>query len=231
MLFLLRQPETLLAVAVSLLIGIVAHGVVQTAVARMVGDRMPAAAGRLSPDPRRHFEPFGIISMVISGVGWNKPVPLQEPRFRGSRGRYTLAVLSGPLTNLALAVLGLVGLLLLDEPGFASSEGFTSFGRSEPSLPALLAFQFALVNAAIGALTLLPLPPLDGARVLWAYAPRTTGWQNARYQLEERNIGIGICLVLMLPIFGGMGLLMRLTLAIAAAFLDPIASAMGLLVV
>jgi len=228
-LFLIRSPETLLAVALALLVAIVAHGVVQTAVARALGDRMPAAAGRLSPDPRRHFEPFGVIAMLLSGIGWNKPVPLQEPRFRGGRTRYVLAVLSGPFTNLVLAVLGLVVLKLLDQGGFASTGAFETFGE-RASFPTLLAFQFTIVNAAVGMLTLLPIPPLDGARVLWAYAPRTHGWQNARYQLEERNIGIAICLVLLLRLFRVEPLLLRLTFELAAAFLDPIASAMGLAV-
>jgi Zn-dependent protease len=196
-------------------------------VARALGDRLPAAAGRLSPDPRRHFEPFGVIAMLLSGIGWNKPVPLQEPRFRGARTRYVLAVLSGPFTNLGLAVLGLVALKLLDDGGFASTDAFETFG-DRASFATLVAFQFAIVNAAIGMLTLLPIPPLDGARVLWAYAPRTQGWQNARYQLEERNIGIAICLVLLLRLFRVEPLLLRLTFELAGAFLDPIASALGL---
>lgn len=230
MLFLLRSPLTLLAIAISLLVGIVAHCVVQAAVARSVGDRMPASTGRLSPDPRRHFEPFGIIAMLISGIGWNRPIPFQEPRFRGARGRFTLAVLSGPFTNLVLSVLGLVALRLLEQPGFAGAGTFRTFGDGA-SFGALLAHEFALVNAAVGVLTLIPIPPLDGARLLWVYAPRSPGWQNARYQLEERNIGLGICLILMLPLIAGSGLLLRLTLSIADAFLAPIASALGLIVV
>jgi Zn-dependent protease len=229
-LFLLREPQILLALAISLVVAITAHSVVQALVARAVGDRAPAATGRAVPDPRRHFEPFGIIAILLSGVGWNKPVPFQEPRFRGSRGRFALAVLSGPFTNLVLAVLGLLALKLLEQDGFASAEAFSTFGE-RAGFGELLAFQFALVNAAVAALTLLPIPPLDGARLLWVYAPRTRGWQNARYQLEERNIGLAICLVLMLPIFGPSPMLLRLTLAIAEAFLDPIASALGLAVV
>lgn len=230
MLFLLREPEMLLALALSLLVAIVAHSVVQAAVARSVGDRAPAATGRLNPDPRRHFEPFGVIAMLLAGVGWNKPVPFQEPRFRGSRGRFTLAVLSGPLTNLVLATLGLVALKLLDQGGFASTERFLVADQDGIGFAELLAYQFAVTNAAVAALTILPLPPLDGARLLWVYAPRTLGWQNARYQLEERNIGLGISVLLMLPLFGP-GLLLRLTLALAEAFLDPVANALGLVVV
>ncbi|HWL35233.1 MAG TPA: site-2 protease family protein [Frankiaceae bacterium] len=225
MLFLLRYPADLLGVAIALLVGVVLHAVAQAAAARAFGDRLPAANGRLSLDPRRHFEPFGIIVMLISGIGWNKPVPLQEPRFRGGRSRYLMAILAGPLANLVLAVLGLVALRLvapgeLLEADFGATEGST--------LGAVLAYRFALVNAAIGVLTLLPIPPLDGARILWLYAPKTHGWQNARYQLEERNIGLGIVVLLSLPLFGGSGLLYRLVLSIGTAFLAPIADALGL---
>ncbi|MDQ1712759.1 MAG: hypothetical protein QOE45_2209 [Frankiaceae bacterium] len=228
MLFLLRQPGALLGVALALLVGIVAHCVAQAATARAFGDRLPLATRRLSLDPRRHFEPFGVIVMLLAGVGWNKPVPLQEPRFRGGRTRYVLAVLAGPVTNLLLAALGLVALRLVsgggidsvDPRGFAVSPGFGN----------LLLIEFTVVNAAIGVLTLLPIPPLDGARILWLYAPATPGWRNARYQLEERNIGLGICVLLMLPIFGGRGLIMSLVVAVTGAFLAPIAHALGLVV-
>jgi Zn-dependent protease len=226
-LFLLRRPTELLGVAIALLVGIVGHCVAQAAAARALGDRLPLATRRLSVDPRRHFEPFGVIVMLVAGVGWNKPVPLQEPRFRGGRSRYLLAILAGPVTNLLLAVLGLVAfkaaggtrLVSVDPRDAVASAGFL----------AVLLHEFTVVNAAVGVLTLLPIPPLDGARILWLYAPNTPGWRNARYQLEERNIGIGICVLLMLPIFGGV-LLMRLVTVISSAFLAPIVHALGLIV-
>jgi Zn-dependent protease len=108
-------------------------------------------------------------------------------------------------------------------------ELFFDFGDVAPA-GELFLYQFTVVNAALGVLTLLPIPPLDGARILWAYAPRTHGWQQARYHLEERSIGIGLCLLLLLPIFGGQGLLFRLTMAIADAFVDPIAAGFGMVV-
>lgn len=226
MLLLLRQPKELLGVALALLVGIVAHSVAQAAAARSLGDRLPASTGRLSVDPRRHFEPFGVIVMLISGIGWNKPVTLQEPRFRGARTRYVLAILAGPLANLVLAVLGLVGLRLLGTSVLASVDPRAAL--HPPSLAEILLFEFAAVNAAVGVLTLVPIPPLDGARILWAYAPATAGWRNARYQLEERNIGLGLCVLLMLPVFGNIGLLMRIVLAVTGSFLAPVAHALGL---
>jgi Zn-dependent protease len=225
-LYLLRRPDALLGVALALLIGVVVHSVAQAATARAFGDRQPAANGRLSLDPRRHFEPFGVIVMLISSIGWNKPVPLQEPRFRGGRSRYVLAVLAGPAANLVLAVLGLVGLRLLGTSFLASVNPRSVL--PPPSFAELLVFEFAVVNAAMGVLTLIPIPPLDGARILWLYAPTTHGWRQARYHLEERNIGLGVCVLLLLPLFAGEGLLMSIVLAVTGSFLAPVAHALGL---
>jgi Zn-dependent protease len=224
---LLRHPDAMLGVALALLVGVVAHSVAQAAAARALGDRMPASTGRLSLDPRRHFDPFGVIVMLLAGVGWNKPVPLQEPRFRGGRNRYLMAILAGPLTNLLLAVAGLAALRLT---GADVVPDVSPTLVPSGTFPQLLLFLFVVVNTAMGVLTLFPIPPLDGARILWLYAPRSPGWQNARYQLEERNIGLGLCVVLMIPLFGGVGLLMSLVLSISGAFLAPIARAFGFVI-
>lgn len=227
MLFVLRFPTAFLGIAIALLVAVLVHSLAQAATARAFGDRLPAASGRLNPDPRRHFDPFGVIVMLISGIGWNKPVPLQEPRFRGGRTRYLLAILAGPFANLllgvaALAALRATGLTLLPE--------VDPLGAADASFAQVLLYELAVVNAAVGVLTLLPIPPLDGARILWLYAPQTPGWRNARYHLEERNVGIAICVILSLPLFGGSGLLRSLVVAITGAFLAPIAQAFGFVI-
>lgn len=227
MLFLLRTPAEFLGVAIALLVAIVAHSVAQAAAARAFGDRLPASTGRLSLDPRRHFEPFGVIVMVISAIGWNKPVPLQEPKFRGGRTRYLTAILAGPVANLLLGVLGLLGLRLLGADILLTIDPVADVPYG---FGATLVYAFAVVNAAVGVLTLLPIPPLDGARILWLYAPKTPGWRNARYKLEEGNIGIVICVALSLPLFGGAGLLRTIAVAVTGAFLAPLATAFGFLI-
>jgi Zn-dependent protease len=225
-LWLLRHPVELLGVAIALVIGVVVHSLVQAGVARALGDRMPVATGRLHPDPRRHLEPFGVIVMLLSGVGWPKPVGLQEPRFRGARGRYVLAVLAGPLANLAVAALAAVGLSLIG----GDVAVYSASPRAEVvpgGFLVVLVVELMVVNAAMGVLTLIPLPPLDGARILWLFAPSSPGWRNARYHLEERNIGLGIVIVLMLPLLRtGQGLLLALVSAISGAFLAPLLTAL-----
>ena len=61
----------------------------------------------------------------------------------------------------------------------------------------------ARLGAFVAALSLVPLPPLDGGRLLFALAPRTPGWQKAEYQLDERNIGVAVLLALLLIPLGG----------------------------
>ena len=227
MLFLLRYPAAFLGVAVALVVAVVVHSVAQALAARAVGDRLPVANGRLNPDPRRHFEPFGVIVMLISAIGWNKPVPLQEPRFRGGRVKYLLAILAGPVANVVLGVLALVALRYAAPPLLLSVDPIDGAGRD---LVSALLFELAAVNVAVGVLTLLPIPPLDGARILWLYAPQTPGWRNARYQLEERNIGVAICVLLSLPLFRNVGLLRAVAVAVSEAILAPIATALGVVI-
>jgi membrane-associated protease RseP (regulator of RpoE activity) len=67
---------------------------------------------------------------------------------------------------------------------------------------------FGLMNAYVGLLSLVPLPPLDGGRLLFGLAPRTLGWQKAEYQLVEQNIGLAaVLLLLLLPLGGSQALL------------------------
>ena len=228
MLFLLREPAGFLGAGLAFVVAVVVHSLAQAVAARAAGDRLPTASGRLSPDPRRHLDAFGVIVMLVSAIGWNKPVPLQEPRFRGGRTRYLLSILAGPFANLLVGALFLVLLRVVGDVVELTSIDPIDVGRL--SFGEVLLYELATVNAAVGVLTLLPIPPLDGARVLWLFAPQTPGWRNARYQLDERNIGLGIVVLLSLPLFGGTGLLRAIVLAISSAFLAPLAAALGFIV-
>ena len=231
MLFLLSKPVAFLGAGIAIVVAVVAQSVAQAAAARALGDRMPASTGRLSLDPRKHLDPFGVVVLLIACITFPKPMPLQEPRFRGGRGRYLAAILAGPFVNLLLAVAGLAALSLV-EGGFVPSPA-PNLGSSlsldlfPDSTPAVLLFEFAAVNAGIGVLALFPIPPLVGARILWLYAPRSHGWQTARYKLEEQNFGLGIVVLLLIPLFGGLGLLSRLVFAVSGAFLQGVCALFG----
>lgn len=210
MLFALGSPLSLLLLLISFVVAVTLHGWVQGVVARRTGDRTVVAEGRTTPDPRRHLDPFGAVAAAIAGIGWAKPV---EPPDRRRRGAMVQVLLSGAIANLlvgigALVALGLVAgggigaVVELIGPSRVLQEGA---GLDIGSRALLL---FGLANLMTGLLSLVPLPPMDGGRLLFGLAPRSPGWQKAEYQLVERNIGIAVLLALLLiPLAGQRALL------------------------
>jgi Zn-dependent protease len=199
-LYALGDPLSLVLLLLSFLFAVTLHGWVQAVVARRSGDRAVVAERRTGPDPRRHVDPFGAVGAAISGIGWAKPV---EPPDRRKRGAMVGVLLSGALANLAvgLGVLAVVGVVYgALRPGSTSS--LLQYGADLDLGPRALVL-FALANLMTGLLSLVPLPPLPGGRLLFGLAPRTPGWQKAEYQLVERNIGIAVLLALLLIPLGG----------------------------
>lgn len=200
MLYALGDPVSLVLLLASFVVAVTLHGWVQSLVAVRAGLRAPAAEGRTKPDPRRQLDPFGAVSAAIAGIGWAKPV---DPPDRRRRGALVRVLLSGAAANLVvglgvLAVLGvLYGGLWTSAPSRILQAGL------DGDLGARALLYLGLANLMTGLLSLVPVPPLDGGRLLFGLAPRTPGWQKAEYQLDERNIGIAVLLALMLIPLGG----------------------------
>jgi Zn-dependent protease len=227
MIFLLRHWVALLGVAIGLLTGCLAHNLAQAYAARSARDPASRLSRSTSPDPRRHFEPFGVIAMLVSALGWPRPVELSEPRRRAGRGRYFLTIAAGPLATLILGVLFLALFRLVGGEGAA----FVPSTAHDVALRFELPVRYVLLVAGVTCLRLtvlelIPLPPLDGARVMWALAPQTPGWQKARYNLEEQNWGLGILLILTLPLFGG-ALIIAIVDAVAVPLFDLVTQLFG----
>ena len=214
MLYALRDPLSLLILLASFVVAVTLHGWVQSLVARRAGDRAVVAERRTRPDPRRHLDPFGAVSAAIAGIGWAKPV---DPPDRRRRAALVRVLLSGPLANLvvglgALAALGAVsGIRGVTAPSLVLQNG-----AGVPIAERLLLL-FGLANLMTGLLSLVPIPPLSGGRLLFGLAPRTPGWQKAEYQLDERNLGIAVLLALLLIPLGGPQALLPLLLDTIAA--------------
>ncbi len=146
----------------TLLVSIVLHEMMHAAVAYKLGDDLAHSEGRISLNPLNHIDPFLTILMpllfyVTTGafILAAKPVPINTSRIRGDEYGLALVGIAGPLTNFALAILG--GVLLR----------FVSFG----GVVEAVLMQFIVINVALCAFNLLPIPPLDGSRVLYAVAP------------------------------------------------------------
>jgi Zn-dependent protease len=158
--------------------------------------------GRLRPDPRRHIDPFGAIAGLIAGFGWARPLDPMPGRRR--RAGLVASCLAGPAVNLLLGMGAMVAFRVMSGIHLPVATA-KLLQDGTPALGALdtAALLFGLMNLYVGVLALVPLPPLDGGRLLFGLAPRTVGWQKAEYHLVEQNIGLVAVLVLLLLPLGG----------------------------
>lgn len=204
MLYALEHPLSLLVLLAGFLLSVTVHGLVQSALAARTGDVLPSQQGRRTADPRRHLDPFGGVAAALSGLGWGLPL---EPR-RRSRGALLALHLLPALVCAGLGVLLLVGWRVAYGP-LPGDVGPLAFllQRGLPASPGNLGSVALLLGGAsqlyLGVLNLVPLPPLDGGRLLLGLAPRSPGWQKADYYLVERNLGVVALLVLLLVPLGG----------------------------
>jgi Zn-dependent protease len=168
--------------------------------AYQLGDDTAALRGRLTINPLAHLDPIGTLSLVVFGFGWGKPVPVSPYRLRGNRrASWALVSAAGPFSNLVLAMLAAVPFRM----GWLSP--YLSAG-STVSLERIL-LDFVFINLSLMLFNLIPIPPLDGSRVLAWMLP--SSWANALERLEYFG-GAGLMLVLyLLSRLGVFGLLIN----------------------
>jgi Zn-dependent protease len=198
-LFYLDRPAILLGIAIALYIGVIAHDVAQVFAAQAFGDPLPRRSGRLTLNPQPHVTVFSVVAMVIVGVGWAEPIPMSD-HWRRLRYKISAAVLAGPLAYAILATLSLLALRGLKAISVSGGDRVGDFASNLP-FGALLVAAMAYTFCGLCIVSLIPIPPTDGGRILFTLGPNSPGWGNARYQLQERNFGLAILLaLLMLPI-------------------------------
>lgn len=181
-----------------LILSVVAHEVSHGYIAYLLGDPTAKKAGRLSMNPLKHLDmtgsfivPLMLILLKSSFVfGWAKPVPYNPYNLKNQKWGPGLVAVSGPLSNFLIAgVFGLVALFLpLDqtaktEIGMAAVNGAAIFGAGYA--PALFYFSSMVVwiNVFLGIFNLIPIPPLDGSKVLFSFVPYK--WNNLQIFLEK----------------------------------------------
>jgi Zn-dependent protease len=126
-----------------------------------LGDDTPRRTGRLTLNPIAHLDPIGLLMMFFGPIGWAKPVPLQPWRFRHPRVGLCITALAGPVSNL---VLGVLCLLIVRWYPWEVAGGVQDFLYT-------LVSTAALVNISLFAFNLLPVPPLDGWRIVSSLLP------------------------------------------------------------
>lgn len=147
----------------AVLMALVLHEMAHGWAAYLLGDRTAKEQGRLSLDPLKHLDLIGTVCMLLGGVGWARPVPIDPRRFRIRNQKLGMAItaIAGPLCNFLQAFLAAVIAYLI------RWKGSGAFCETAVSFLAML----AALNVGLGTFNLIPVPPLDGSRLLLPLLP------------------------------------------------------------
>lgn len=179
---------------VVVLLCLVVHEVCHGLAAYWLGDPTAKRNHRLSLNPIRHLDPFGLLMMVVVGFGWAKPVPVDPRYFKNPKAGMAVTALAGPLSNLIMAYLSALALGALSALAAV---------RGESAGLALWLDFFALMvslNIGLGIFNLIPFPPLDGSKVVAMFLPDR--WYYRWMQLERYGMFI-LMVALWFGVFDG----------------------------
>lgn len=207
--------QTIAVYAIPVIFAITLHEAAHGYVARMLGDPTAYQAGRVSLNPARHIDPVGtllvpVVILLMSKLmgspgmlfGWAKPVPVDFGRLRRPKKDMLWVALAGPAANLLMAILWVFSLRMFLESGMQESFWFE------------MAMAGVQVNLVLMALNLLPIPPLDGGRILFSLLPNRLAWQYAKIE------PYGMVIVIVLLVTDVLWVLMRPVLALGTTIVQ-----------
>ena len=192
----LREPTDssawigFVAFVVAIGLGITVHEFMHAWTAHRFGDDTGRLMGRMSVDPRAHLDLFGSLLIVLIGFGYGKPVPVNESRLTNGRLGIALVSLAGPLTNVALAAIAAIPL--------RSGAGDALTGAVGDAYEQVLV-GIVVFNCLLGVFNLLPIPPLDGSKVVYGLLPPQQAWAWRSY--EQYGPFILLAVLFLLPYF------------------------------
>ena len=184
------------------------HELSHDLVAYRLGDTTARDAGRLSLNPLKHLDPMGLLMMVVFHVGWAKPVPVNMSRFKDPKRGMALTALAGPACNVLITVVFMLLFGALNLPLQNSTAGEYLLQMIE--LTARISLGLAIFN-------LLPVPPLDGSKVLLSVLP------DSGYRTLMRYERYGSILLFALVALGVLGKPLSAVIGAAWSSLFPLA--------
>jgi Zn-dependent protease len=165
------QIESLIAAAIILLVSFPVHECAHAYAAYRLGDGTAKLFGRLTLNPIVHFDPIGGLLLIASsltgiGIGWAKPTPVNPANLRGGTDSEGIVAFAGPASNLVLAAIGAIPLRLV-----------LAAHIQIPAQVFLVLVYFVIINVALMLFNLVPIPPLDGSKVLFSMMNPRQVWQ------------------------------------------------------
>ena len=192
------DPATLVAVAIFLLVGFPVHEFSHALAAYRLGDGTAKLFGRLTLNPLVHLDPYGSLLLVASAVlggfiiGWAKPTPVNPSMLRGGRRAEAWVAAAGPVSNLVMAILAAVALRLIVALDLVSNDAALFVAN--------VVYMFIFINVALFIFNLIPIPPLDGSKVMFSLMNPGTVWR-IRPTLEQWGFLI-LIVVMIIPLNG-----------------------------
>ncbi len=174
-------------------------------VASLCGDQTARMQGRLTMNPLKHLDPLGTLAIFIIHFGWARPIPVDPRNFRNPRRDMILVSLAGPMSNLATMIISLFALIAI-----------VSLGPVIPAFvaqPLIAMFSWSImINSILAIFNMIPIPPLDGSKVLMGLLPP----EQARYL--ARLEGAGFILIMILAFTGVLGKFIRFVQGLLFSF-------------
>jgi Zn-dependent protease len=210
------EPGTIIAVLIILFVSFPVHEFSHALAAYRLGDSTARMFGRLTLNPIVHFDPIGGVFLLISallgvGIGWAKPTPVNPLNLRYGRWGEAIVAFAGPASNLLIAAAAALPLRYIIHSSLIASP---TIGLGSLVFDTLDAF--VAINLVLMIFNLVPIPPLDGSKVMFAFMNPRTVWQ-IRPTLEQYGFLI-LILFIAIPI-GNQGSLISV---IFRTFLEPI---------
>ena len=158
-----------------------------------LGDPTAKNRGRLSLNPMKHVDLMGLLMLMIAKVGWAKPVPVDARRFRNPRVGMAIVAIAGPISNVLLSAIAAAGYTM---------SMFYAVYLEQAWLEWLGDFFYYVffISAGLAVFNLLPVPPLDGSKVVFSFLPKELYWKLMRYERYGMLLLMGLLVTGMLDI-------------------------------